>query len=561
MFERYESKAISVVLIVIILLGLTLVSGASAMEGWPKSGVQSPLLASTPKTITLNLGPDDPVIDPVDVNYGGSAGLMVDNQLFVGLTKFDDQNITIEPHLASSWVQNGTATEFTFTLRSDAEWTDGSPVTADDVRYGILRSLDPAVPSPLAYVLFVINNAQEYHDGDITDPALVGVTVLDPTHIRFNLRESASHFPVIMALPPARPMPEWTITTHGSSWTEHANIVTNGAYELTEWIHSISMTLNKNPDYFDASEVQIDTIAFSIVDEATAWTMFQSGLLDSVHVPEGEWAGAMANPALQNLLHRAPRQCTYYYGFNTSKAPFDDPLVRKAFTAAINRQGLIDTVMHGIPSSALTYASPTMVGYVDGVLHGIGIPYNPTQAQTWLSDAGYPGGAGFPAVTLMYNDSAGHDVIADYARQNWIDNLGVTVTLDDLPWEEYLDLLNTDPPHIFRLGWCADHYDAVNFIGEGINPTFFGGWSNVSYNTQLALAAQAPDESSRVAFYPAIEENVVETDAIMAPLYYSAYGMATDLHLIRSYSLGGYGGYIEDWILMDQEIFLPLIMR
>jgi ABC-type oligopeptide transport system substrate-binding subunit len=321
------------------------------------------------------------------------------------------------------------------------------------------------------------------------------------------------------------------------------------------------MTLDKNPDYFDASEVQIETIEFSIVDEATAWTMFQSGLLDSVHVPEGEWTVAMANPALQNLLHRAFRQCTYYYGFNTSKAPFDDPLVRKAFTAAIDRQGLIDTIMHGIPSSALTYASPTMVGYVDGVLLGRGIHYNPTQAQTWLSDAGYPGGAGFPAVTLMYNESAGHAAIADYARQNWIDNLGVTVTLEDLPWAEYLDLLNTDPPHIFRLGWCADPYDAVSFLDDGVNPTFFGGWSNVSYNTLLALAAQAPDESSRVAFYPAIEEILVETDVIMAPLYYYAYGMATDSHLIRSYSMSGYGGYIEDWILMDQEIFLPLIMR
>lgn len=549
---------------IIILLGLIMVGDAAAMEGRPSSGRPSPLLADPPATLRLNLGPDDPLIDPVDVNYGAISNrteLMVDNQLFIGLTKFDDQNITIETHLASSWVQNGPATEFTFTLRGDVEWTDGSPVTADDVRYGILRSLDPVVPSPLAYQLFLILNAQEYHDGDITDPALVGVTVLDPTHIRFNLRESASHFPATMALPVARPMPEWTITTHGSNWTEPANIVTNGAYELTEWIHGTSMTLNKNPDYFEANEVQIDTIAFSIVDEATAWTMYQSDLLDSVHVPESEWVAALADPGLQDELHRAYRECTYYYGFNTSKVPFDDPLVRKAFTAAVDRQGLIDTVRYGIPSSALTYASPTMVGYVDGVSQGIGIPYNPTQAQTWLSDAGYPGGAGFPAVTLMYNDSAGHDVIAAYARQNWIDNLGVTVTLDDLPWSEYRDLLNSDPPQIFRLGWCADHYDAVNFIGEGINPSFFGGWSNTTYNNLLALAAQAPDESSRVAFYPAVEEIVVETDTIMAPLYYYTNGMATNRHLIRSYSSGGYGGYIEDWILMDHEVFLPLITR
>jgi oligopeptide transport system substrate-binding protein len=139
------------------------------------------------------------------------------------------------------------------------------------------------------------------------------------------------------------------------------------------------------------------------LDEATAWSDYQAGLLHSVVVPESEWAAAMADPALQQQISYAHRPCTYYYGFNTSKAPFDNVLVRKAFIAAIDRQGLIDAILPSRATPAQTYATPTMVGYVDGVAVGIGIPYNPSQAQSWLAAAGYPGGVGLPPITLMYN--------------------------------------------------------------------------------------------------------------------------------------------------------------
>ncbi len=444
----------------------------------------------------------------------------------------DDETGEPIPELATSWEMSSDAQVFTFTLRSDITWTDGNPVTAYDVRYGILRSLDPDTNAEMEYPLFVIQNAEAYNDGSITDSNQVGITVIDNTHIRFDLNQAAAYLPSIVALPVARAMPAATIAAHPDDWTEPANIVTNGPYRLTDWIHGTSMTLQKNVDYYDIANVQIDQVLFSMVDDTTAWGMYQ-----------------------------APRLCTYYYGFNTTKEPFDDVQVRKAFIAAVNRQGVIDDALGYPRQPALTFTPPGIFGHVDGYTEGIGIPYNPTQAQQWLADAGYPNGQGLPEITLMYNTSAGHQAIAEYIRQNWIDNLGVTVALSDANWSDYLNLLQTDPPQIWRMSWCRDYDDAYNFLYDGVMWRVpYGNWSNPTYDSLLSQAAQTAEPAIRESLYKQAEEILVETDAVMLPIYYYANGVATKPYLERTYRNGGFGGRISDWRFLHR-IYLPVVLR
>ena len=541
-----------------LALGLAL-AVTSASGPFQESETQStvhaataPLLNSASNTIYLNLGPDDPTIDPSLANPYGTADHYVVNQLFIGLVKLDAVSREPLPHLATSWSANADATQFTFTLRNDATWSDGSPVTASDVRYGILRSLDPATGSSYAFPLFIIANAKEYNDGTVTDPNLVGVTVLDSTHIQFDLDSSAAHLPAILALPIARPLPELAITANPSTWTEPANIVTNGAYELTTWDHGNSMILDKSNDYFGAANVQIEQVQFTMVDEDTAWGQFQSGQLDSAVVPAAEWPAANGDPILQPQLHLAPGGGTNYYGFNTSKAPFDNVLVRKAFVAAINRQGVVG-LLDFAQQTALTFTAPGVFGHVIGSSSGIGIVHNPAQAQQWLADAGYPGGTGLPAITLAYNVAGANQTIAEYIRQNWIDNLSITVTLFPVAnWNTYLGLLNSDAPQVWRLGWVADFHDAHNFLNDAVilQKASYGNWSNTTYEDLLTMASAESDPATRKSYFSQAEEILVETDAVQAPLFYGAVGYATNPGLERTYNRSGYGVYIEDWILL-----------
>lgn len=552
-------------------LGLVLVFAWGVAAGETRS-ISDRVLSSSP-TLRLNLGPTDPTIDPAYTCYGEAGGFVV-HQLFLGLVRADEETGAPIPELATSWQSSPDAMEFTFTLRSGLTWTDGNPLTAYDVRYGILRNLDPATMSEYAFPLFWIENAEEYNSGAITDPGQVGVTVLDYTHLRFTLKQPAAFFPSILALPIARPLPWWVIAAHPNDWTEPGKIVTNGAYKLTAWTHGVSMTLTRNPGYYDAANVQIEQVELTMGDEATAWSMYQAGQLDSVLVPPGEWEAARSDPVLSRQLHAASRLGTYHYGFHTAKAPFDNLLVRKAFIAAVDRQGVVDRVAGtsdagvystspGLPD-ALTFTPPGAWGHVNGAAQGVGIPYDPAQARLWLAAAGYPEGQGLPPITLVYPMHPAHQAVAEQIQRNWTDNLSVTVALSPTAsLSAYRNLLKTDPPQVWQSAWILDYYDGYNSLYEYIHlwgPLRWGNWANPAYDSLLSLAARTDDLATRASLYQQAEEILVETDAVMLPIYYLASGMATRPYLQRTYGSGGFGGRIADWRIVHRT-FLPLIVK
>jgi oligopeptide transport system substrate-binding protein len=488
-----------------------------------------------PLTLNINIGADPPTLDPALATDVTSVTVI--EQLFIGLVDLDDETAEVRPELATSWTVSPDGTVYTFTLRSDVYWTDGHPVTAGDVRYGILRTLNPATQSDYAYALYIIKNAKGYNSGTITDPNQVGVAALDDTHLRITLEYPASYALSILSMWIARPMPKWAIETWGDAWTEPGHIVTNGPYRLTEWVHNDHILLDKNPTYYDAANVQIERVKMWMVDDNTAWTMYLNGQLDTAGIPSGHMGDVPSQE-----VHIQPIACTYYYGFSVSQEPFNNPLVRKAFAAATDRQGLVNTLFGGIQRPALTFTPPGVFGHVDGYAEGVGIPYNPTQARQWLADAGYPNGQGLPPITLWFNTSPGHQAIAEYIRNSWYTTLGVSVTLQSLEWREYLNRLKNGQFQIWRLGWCADYLDANNFLYEAIESLrgAYGNWRNTGYDNFVSQAAREQNPDTRKALYKQAEEILVETDAVMIPLYHYASVVAVKPYLERTFAAGGF---------------------
>jgi oligopeptide transport system substrate-binding protein len=497
--------------------------------------------------------PEPASIDPAFT--ATSDAVMLSNQLFSGLTRIDPVTSLPIPDLASSWTRSTDATEFTFTMRSGIKWSDGTSITAYDVHYSILRALNPATASEYAYILFAINNAEEYNNGTVTNPNQVGVTVLNSTQVKFTLKGATAHFPAVLAMFIAHPVPASVIATWGSSWTEPEHIVTNGPYRLTEWVHNDHMTLNKNASFYDASNIQIQNISVKLTDEITAWNLFLAHQLDTVNVPQSVIGAVRTDPELSPLIHDVSAGCTYYYGFSISQPPFDELLVRKAFSAAVDRQGLIDAGLARGQLSAQTFTPPGLFGSVDGISDGVGIPYNPAQAQQWLSDAGYPNGAGLPPITLWFRPTNDQG-IAEYVKQNWITNLNVTVTLQSIPTDYWIQVGNGDK-QIWRGGWCADYNDAYNFLHDEVvnfHPGKWGGWSNTSYLNLIDQAAQSDDNTARQLYYKQAEEILVETDAVMIPLHFYTAPVITRAYLQRPYATQDI--HIRDWkILTTAQTF------
>ncbi|MCK4419896.1 peptide ABC transporter substrate-binding protein, partial [Candidatus Aerophobetes bacterium] len=232
------------------------------------------------KVLHWNLGTEPPTLDPALAT--DTTSVFVDEQLFLGLTDFNDETMEVIPELAIHWRASDDGLVWTFVMRDDIKWTNGKPVTAYDVEYGVKRTLDPATASNYAYMLYVIKGAEDFNAGEVTDSDTVGVKAVDDYTVRFELNHPAGYFPSIAGMWIARPQPQETIEKWGDKWTEPENIVTNGHYMLKEWVHDDYLVMVKNPDCYEADKVQIDEIYCVMIEEqSTALALYEGGELNA----------------------------------------------------------------------------------------------------------------------------------------------------------------------------------------------------------------------------------------------------------------------------------------
>ena len=503
------------------------------------------------KTLYWNLNTEPPTLDPNIAT--DTTSIQVIQALFLGLTDFDDLTMEVVPELATHWEASEDGLTWTFYMRDDVIWTDGTPVTAHQVVYSVKRTLDPATGSSYAYVLWVIEGAQAFNNDEGGTADGVGVKALDDYTVEFTLTQPAGYFPSIAGMWICRPLPHTVVAKHGDAWVNVENIVTNGAYELGEWVHEDHLLLYKSATYYDLAKVNIDQIYCYMIEEtSTAMTLYEAGDLDSTAPPLEDMDRVKADPVLSEELHIAPDLCTYYYGFNNEKAPFDNPLVRKAFASAIDRQSLVDYVLKGGQSPAQTFTCPGIFGHIDGVAEGIGYPYDPQAAQAFLARAGYPNGEGFPEVTLMHNTSEGHSKIAQFIGQSFMDTLNVQVNIVNQEWKVYLATCREDAPQIYRMGWCADYPDANNWVNEVFNSksgSNYANYINPTYDAIVERAARETDLEVRLALYQIAETLMCDIDAGIVPIYFYTIVNLTKPYVVRTFAPLG-GEHWEQWDIL-----------
>jgi len=322
-------------------------------------------------------------------------------------------------------------------------------------------------------------------------------------------------------------VPKEVIDEFGDKWTEPGNIWTCGAYVLAAWEHENKMVMKKNPYWFDAKNVSIETINWvMVVEDSTAFAMYENGELDVQAAPLADMDRIKADPTLSKELYIAPYLCSYYVGFNTTKPPLDNVKVRQALSYGIDRQKLIDTVLKGEQKPAKTFACPGIFGTPAEDPSFTGITFDPAKGKALLAEAGYPDGKGLPEITFMFNTSEGHQKIAEFIQQSWKENLGIEVKLANQEWKVYLKTVNTDAPQVYRMGWCTDYTDENNWVLENFHTTKslnnpkWSGPNAEAFDKLCEEAAAASDPAVRKEKYYKAEELLCVTDAVIAPVYY-----------------------------------------
>jgi oligopeptide transport system substrate-binding protein len=530
-----------------------------------------PAAQTIARELQLNLGNEPATLDPALATDPPAQQVL--RMLFLSLVDTDPATGAPQHALATSWAVSPDGLVWEFKLRADALWVRYNPandriesqraVTADDVVYSVRRVFDPRVGSgfaatfaPLLRGAAQLRAADPKKTSDATFEQLfaaLGVQAMDATTVRFTLTQPASYFPSIVSAWLVRTQPREAIEEHGVVWTEPGKIWTNGPYVLERWSHGRQIVLRKNDLWYDASIVRLTRIRLAMIpDTTTALEQYRQGNLDSLDPYGGLTADALEHvredPLLRGHLQIVPSLCSHYYAFNTTKPPFNDLLVRKAFAASIDRETLVGSLIP-LGEPARWFTRPGLYATFEPS-DSLGIAFNANQARDYLRQAGYDGRTKrVPIVTLGVNSHEMHEQVAETLAQMWKNNLNVEVRVNKLDWKSYLLQLRDDPPHIFRLGYCAYYPDAANFgnVFKSKSPDNFTRWSAPAFDQAIETAAREVDISKRRALYRAAEKILVEDNAVIIPLWWSTRASLTRPSIERTYAIVDGYERLETW--------------
>jgi oligopeptide transport system substrate-binding protein len=443
--------------------------------------------------------------------------------LFEGLTALDEKTGTPIPAAAERWEISADGLVYTFHLRPNAKWSDGTPLTSQDFAYSFQRILTPAFAASYSYMLWPIKNAEAFNAGKITDFGQVGVATPDAATLRVTLERPTAYLPALAAHNTWYPVPKSALDKnggmlqHGSHWTRPGNLVGNGPFTLTEWNPNSRITVEKNQHYWDAATVRLNRIRFLPIESAEVEERnFRAGQMHVTwDLPSSKVVAYQTEKSPQ--LRIDPLLSLYYLNFNLKKPPFDNMMVRRAFSLALDRAALSRSVLNGVLPPAYSFVPP---GCGDYTSTGP-IEENIATARNLLKAAGYPEGRGLPPIALQVLNDLRQPKLAEAAQAMWSRELGVNVTIEMNEQKVWLQNQQSMNHQVAFLGWTADFPDPITFLSlaQTDNGQNWSGWSNRDYDQLLKQAESSADPAQRKHFLQ-IAEGLMLAECPVAPLVY-----------------------------------------
>ncbi|NEG82658.1 peptide ABC transporter substrate-binding protein [Pantoea agglomerans] len=462
---------------------------------------------------------DEPAsLDPLKAV--GLPEIQVIRDLFEGLTNQDAQG-KIVPGVAQSWSSSDNKT-WVFTLRNNARWSNGDPVTAQDFVYSWQRLVDPKNSSAFAWFagLSGIQNAAAITKGEMTSDKL-GVVAQSKNQLKVTLDRPVPWFPALVANVALFPVPQKIIAQQGDSWTSPGKLVGNGAFQLSERVVNEKIVLTRNPHYWDDAHSVLTKVTFvPINEESSATKRYRSNDIDITEsFPKNMYA--LLKKTLPGEVYTPDQLGTYYYAFNTQKGPTADVRVRKALSWSIDRKVIAEKVLGTGEKPAWHFTPDVTAGFKPLPTFMQQHDQNSlnAQAKSLLAAAGY--GPGKPLkLKLLYNTSESHQKIAIAVASMWKKNLGVDVTLENQEWKTYIDSRNSGNFDVIRASWVGDYNEPSTFLNllTSGNSSNIARFNNADYDAVIAKASRETSDQVRNSDYNRAEQILAE-QAPIAPIY------------------------------------------
>jgi len=500
------------------VIGVVLITGVLIVGSTPPYHAAA---APVAQVLRVNMENEPGTLDPALID-SRTAGTIA-KQLFEGLTRLDKDG-TVIPAVAERWQVTPDGKTYTFTLRRNARWSNGDPVTASDFVYSYRRALNPKTGAPFVDNLFSIANAEQYNDGKITDPVQVGVRALDDYTLEIRLHTPAPFFLKVLSFFSVMPVVARVDQQNPKWMNEASTFVSNGPFRLAQWTHEQKIVLERNPHYWARDRVKLDQIqVVMVLNPVTAYQMFVAGQLD-ISTPPAALTGRLIAERKAQVL---PEARTNYLRLNNKVSPFTNVNIRKAFSLALNREGITRRIFQGgqIP----------LLGYVPhGLSSGTGefrkqagdlFKDNDLQrAREYLRQGMKELGINeLPPLAMRTSSRELFVKIAQAVQAQWKQTLKADVTIETMEQRAFTAAVRRKDYVIVPWSNGADYDDAINFLGQYISDDFFNltQYASREYDRLIRAATAETNGERRTRFMIDAERILIVQDMAIAPLFTS----------------------------------------
>ncbi len=493
----------------LLLAATGLVAAVAMSVAWRPS-----VTGAASDSITI-LGASASSLDPAIQSDAGSAEVVA--QVFESLTAID-ASLRVQPALAATWVTQDGGRKIVFHLRGNLLFSNGAPLTASNVVSSWMRVLNPKTSSQLASLLDDVVGARAYREGKSQSSA-VGIKAVGSGDVEVTLVSPAADFASIASSPTLAVVPSDIDSNAGI--LEAGSFVGSGAY-VVSGLTATETTLAANSHYW-AGPPAISTIhLMSDIGGKSPVAEFEAGRLDYTPISLYDAAWIAYDTKLGPSLRIEPSPSVEYYGFNTTKAPFNSVHVRRAFAMGIDWRRIVTLLSHPLESPATGMVPSGVAGHSST---DYGPKFDVAAAKSELAAAGFPNGEGFPRITLA---TGGATLDAAIIRQLH-DNLGIQIGYETLDGPTYNQRLLSDPPAMWQMGWVADYPGANDFLGLllGSGTTNnFGRWSSPDFDAAVQGALSATDSTAMQRSFDQAQAVVADQVPVIPVDYGGGYSLA-----------------------------------
>ena len=504
--------------------GSAIVIGGAAAALKNSSGPRMNFSHADARAFVRGNGAEPDTLDPHKASGNWENNIIGD--MFIGLMT-DGPSGEAVPGTAQSYSVSQDGLTYTFKLR-DHTWSDGTPVTAHDYVYSFRRIANPKTAAQYVSILYPMKNMQEAAAGR-APPETVGARAIDDRTLELTFRFQVPYIQELLTHYTTFAVPRHVVEKYGDDWTRPAHIVVNGPYLLKEWVPNDHIRLKKNPLFFAADEVTIETVDFAPTqDSSAALKRFRGGefdvVTDSVPPQQIRWLELY----LPHELHLSPYILSQYVCFNVRRKPFDDQRVRLALSLAVDREVMASKVMRAGEQPAYALIPPGMPGYSGAALTFRNQPMarRIDHARALLADAGY--GAANPLVFEFNMAGTTETRIISVALQGMWSAIGVNTRLVPSDSQFHYNLLRKHDFQAAWAGWIADYRDPKNYLTlcQAAAPDLnSGSYYNPQFEELVDRSDHERDPSVRAVQLRQAEQTLLD-DVALAPVF---FGVARNL--------------------------------